>query len=151
MIVKKNAFVACNGGCDNQSCSFGCISCGKCVSICRFGAIAINEKGIAEVDISKCIGCGACVRACPQRIISLHDKANHIRVRCSNTNPGSVARKECLYSCIACGLCERACPAGAIKVTSYLSGIDDSICLSCGMCLVKCPRHAIFDIRGILS
>ena len=58
MAVKKkfpyrSAFVACNGGChvtEGSSCSYGCIACGKCVESCKFGAIHLNEHGIAEVD-----------------------------------------------------------------------------------------------------
>ena len=38
-----------------------------------------------------------------------------------------------------------------ITVTENLSHIDESLCLSCGQCAVKCPRHAIVDLRGILT
>ena len=55
MAVKKkfpyrSAFVACNGGChvtEGSSCSYGCIACGKCVESCKFGAIHLNEHGVA--------------------------------------------------------------------------------------------------------
>ena len=61
MAVKKkfpyrSAFVACNGGChvtEGSSCSYGCIACGKCVESCKFGAIHLNEHGVAEVDEEK--------------------------------------------------------------------------------------------------
>ena len=77
MAVKKkfpyrSAFVACNGGChvtEGSSCSYGCIACGKCVESCKFGAIHLNEHGVAEVDEEKCIACGRCTRECPQHII----------------------------------------------------------------------------------
>lgn len=146
----KSAFVACNGGCDNVSCAYGCIGCGKCVAACRFKAIALNAKGIAEVDLSKCIGCGACARQCPQKIISLCQDANTIRVRCSNHEKGAAARKVCAFSCIACGICEKTCTAAAIEVIDNLATINEEICLSCGMCLVKCPRKVIFDTKGVL-
>ena len=92
MAVKKkfpyrSAFVACNGGChvtEGSSCSYGCIACGKCVESCKFGAIHLNEYGVAEVDEEKCIACGRCTRECPQHIIHLHDCANTIAVKCSN-------------------------------------------------------------------
>ena len=100
MAVKKkfpyrSAFVACNGGChvtEGSSCFYGCIACGKCVESCKFGAIHLNEHGIAEVDEEKCIACGRCVRECPQHIIHLHDCANTIVVKCSNKDKGKDAR-----------------------------------------------------------
>lgn len=100
MAVKKkfpyrSAFVACNGGChvtEGSSCSYGCIACGKCVESCKFGAIHLNEHGVAEVDEEKCIACGRCTRECPQHIIHLHDCANTIAVKCSNKDKGKDAR-----------------------------------------------------------
>ena len=99
MAVKKkfpyrSAFVACNGGChvtEGSSCSYGCIACGKCVESCKFGAIHLNEYGVAEVDEEKCIACGRCTRECPQHIIHLHDCANTIAVKCSNKDKGKDA------------------------------------------------------------
>ena len=62
-----------------------------------------------------------------------------------------MARAACAVSCIVCGICEKVCPSGAAKVTDNLSAIDEELCLSCGMCAVKCPRHAIRDLRGVLT
>ncbi len=148
---KRSALVACNGGCRNDSCSYGCISCGMCVSVCPFEAIDLNQNGVAEVDETRCAGCGACVDACPQGIMRLHEAASPIVVKCSNGDSGKAARTACEVSCIGCGICEKACPAGAAKVMDNLSTIDEELCLSCGMCAVKCPRHAIYDLRGVLT
>ena len=60
---KQVALVACNGGWRNDSCSYGCIGCAACVSVCPADAIAINDCGVAEVDESLCLGCGACADA----------------------------------------------------------------------------------------
>ena len=106
---------------------------------------------VAEVDESLCLGCGACADACPQEIIHLHDPNCPMVVKCSNRDPGKVARTACQVSCIGCGICEKVCPSGAAKVADDLSSIDESLCLSCGMCAVKCPRHAIYDLRGVLT
>ena len=72
-----------------------CIACGKCVESCKFGAIHLNEHGVAEVDEEKCIACGRCTRECPQHIIHLHDCANTIAVKCSNKDKGKDARGVC--------------------------------------------------------
>ena len=148
---KNKAFVECNGGCKNKSCSSGCIACGKCSDICRFGAIHISANGVALVDEERCIGCGACVRSCPQHVIKLYSEASFIRIRCSNHLKGVDARKACDNSCIACGLCTRVCTSSAISLVDNLAVIDEELCLSCGMCAVKCPRHVIKDMRGILT
>lgn len=151
----KAAFVACNGGCrqskEDPSCTFGCIACGACISACKFGAISFNEYGVAEVQEEKCVGCGMCAKACPQSIITIHDCANRIVVKCSNQDKGAVARKECEVSCIGCGICEKTCTAGAIKVINNCANIDEDYCLGCGMCAVKCPRGAIYDLKGIYT
>lgn len=147
----KKAYVSCNGGCRNTGCSSGCIGCGKCIDVCRFGAIHISSHGVAEVDKDNCIGCSACTKACPQHVIHLYTEADLIRIRCSNHSKGPDARKLCTVSCIACGICERTCTAGAVAVEDNLASIDYELCLSCGMCAVKCPRHVIEDIRGVLT
>lgn len=157
MAVKKRfpykaAFVACNGGCRaTAECQYGCVGCELCVNVCKFEAIALNEYGVAEVGEDKCIACGKCVRECPRELICIHECTNPVAVKCSNKDPGKDARRMCQVSCIGCGICQKVCPAGAITVTDNLSHIDESVCLSCGQCAVKCPRHAIYDLRGILT
>ena len=42
-----------------------CLGCGACTSVCRTGAIALNEDGLANCDEAVCIDCGACADACP--------------------------------------------------------------------------------------
>ena len=149
----RAAYVACKGcnSGEEKTCKYGCVGCGKCVSVCKFGAISIGESGIAEVDEEKCIACGRCAKECPQQVIHIHNCANYIVVRCSNKDKGKEAREACPVSCTGCGMCERTCTAEAIKVTENCAVIDESACLSCGMCAVKCPRQAISDLRGVLT
>lgn len=155
MAVKKKfpyraAFVACKGNCSAENpCRYGCTACGKCAAVCKFGAAAVRE-GAAVIDEEACIACGRCVKECPQNIIYMHECANYIAVRCSNKDKGKAALV-CASSCIGCGMCERTCTAGAVRVVDNCAVIDKELCLSCGMCAVKCPRHAIADLRGILT
>lgn len=159
MAVKKKfpyraAVVACNGDCAASAvsaCKYGCVGCGNCIAVCKFGAVSFNENGAAQVEEEKCIACGMCVRACPQEIIHLHECANTIVVKCSNADKGKEARAACPVSCIGCGLCEKTCTAEAVRVADNHAVIDEALCLSCGMCAVKCPRHAIADLRGVLT
>ena len=160
MAVKKRfpyraALVACNGGCraekEDLGCADGCTGCGTCAAECRFDAIHMNQNGVAEVIEDRCVACGACARVCPKKLIHIHECANYIVVKCSSREKGAAARKQCQVSCIGCGICEKACTAGAIRVRENCAVIDEPLCLSCGMCAVKCPRHAIYDLRGILT
>jgi ferredoxin len=158
MAVKKkfpyrSALVACLGDSAQHDggCAYGCLGCEKCVEACKFGAITLSDRHIAQVDEDKCVACGACVRACPRGLIRLHDCANFIVVKCSNRDKGADAKKVCLVSCIGCGICQRTCTAGAVTVQENLAVIDESVCLACGMCGVKCPRRVLHDTRGILT
>lgn len=157
MAVKKRfpyraALVACNGGCRaTAECRYGCVGCELCVAACKFDAIHLNEYGVAEVEEAKCLACGACVRECPRELIRIHDCANPVVVKCSNRDPGKLARGMCEVSCIGCGICQKVCPSGAAVVEENLSRIDESLCLSCGMCAAKCPRGAIYDLRRIVT
>ena len=155
MAIKKkfpyrSAFVACNGNyASTRICPNCCFGCGTCVSVCKFGAISLNSNGVAVVDEEKCIACGRCVKACPQKVIHIHNCANRIVIRCSNTQKGAEARKTCDVSCIGCGKCERICTASAVKVRNNCAVIDEASCLSCGMCVGACPRSVIGDMKGI--
>lgn len=154
--LHRVARVACNGGCranikTEPACVYGCVGCGICIDHCPHGAIFINDLGVAQVDETVCRGCGVCVDECPRHVISLHDHDNCIAVLCSNEDKGAAAKQVCQVSCIGCGICAKTCCAEAIHIVNNVAVIDEQLCLSCGMCATKCPRHAIVDLRGILT
>jgi MinD superfamily P-loop ATPase len=47
-----------------------CTECGKCIELCRFGAIS----DIYEVDLLSCEGCGVCAYFCPSKAIEMVEK-----------------------------------------------------------------------------
>jgi len=165
--VKKVAYVLCNGGCENttkkyeyrgvgtcatvnaliggdNSCSFGCLGRGDCVSACDEKGVFINENGIAEIDSSSCIGCGKCSRACPRGIIKLlPEKEKQVVVKCNNKDKGAIARKVCKVACIGCGICLKNCESEAITLDKNLATIDPAKCTGCGKCMEKCPQKCI--------
>jgi len=47
-----------------------CTSCGRCVELCRFDAIRV-ENGMYEVDPIACEGCTLCKLACPESAIDM--------------------------------------------------------------------------------
>lgn len=49
-----------------------CIGCGKCVRVCPFEAIDMNEKKAKIND--KCTACGQCVEACPVNAIEKEEQ-----------------------------------------------------------------------------
>ena len=51
-----------------------CIGCGKCLSLCRFDAIQM-ENGKASINEYACEGCGVCQFVCPEHAITLEQDA----------------------------------------------------------------------------
>lgn len=47
-----------------------CISCGRCLEVCRFGAVSSGPFRISETS---CEGCGVCVRNCPVSAINFKE------------------------------------------------------------------------------
>ena len=143
------AMHACGAG--ETACGFGCLGCGDCVEVCKFGAIHINpETGIAEVDEEKCTSCGTCAMVCPRGIIELRKKGpkgRRVYVSCVNKDKGAVSMKACKVSCIGCSKCEKECAFGAITVENNLSYIDPDKCRLCRKCEKACPTHAIIAVN----
>ena len=168
------AVVRCNGTCENRpkineyggyqscrvkaalysgdtGCSFGCLGCGDCVSVCQFGAIFMDEQtGLPVVDEEKCTACGACAKACPKGVIELRNKGRRnmrVFVSCVNKDKGAAARKACKAACIGCSKCAKVCPFEAITVENNLAYIDFTKCKLCKKCVAECPTGAIHAVN----
>lgn len=164
--VKKVAYVACHGTCDQterqyqydgtldcrmaamvpgrgeKSCQYGCMGLGSCVSECPFDAVHI-VNGIAEVDKEACKACGKCVAACPNNLISLIPYEATVAVACSSKDKGKDVKAVCKVGCIGCGLCTRQCEFEAITVTDNVATVNQEKCTGCGACAEKCPVKII--------
>ena len=64
---KRQIYVACKsldtGLLTMKACDQGCIACGKCVDVCKFDAINV-ENNLAVMNYEKCTQCGLCEKAC---------------------------------------------------------------------------------------
>jgi ferredoxin len=65
---ERKLYVACSN-CDKgaparRACKVACIACNKCLKVCEFDAIVI-ENNLAYIDSFKCTFCRKCVTECP--------------------------------------------------------------------------------------
>lgn len=170
--IKKMLVLRCNGSCENaqvqahydsiKSCAFantisagenkcvyGCLGCGDCVAVCKFGALSIDKiTGLPTVDYNKCVLCEACVKTCPRRLlVSIEQKENGVVwVACANKEKGAEARKNCTAACIACTKCTKVCEYDAIAVKDNLAIIDENKCIACGKCVENCAFKVIHNM-----
>ena len=56
------------GAVARKACAVACIACGKCLKVCKFEAITI-ENNLAYIDDNKCRICRKCVEECPTNTI----------------------------------------------------------------------------------
>lgn len=87
-----------------------CVGCGKCLEVCRFGAI-VEDGGGYLIDSTGCEGCGVCSFLCPEKAIDFKHTVNgqwfvsktpygpmvHARLGVAEENSGklvSLVRKE---------------------------------------------------------
>jgi len=65
--VNRKIYVACKsldtGLVTMKACDQGCIACRKCVDVCKFDAIKV-ENNLAVMDYDKCTQCGMCEKVC---------------------------------------------------------------------------------------
>lgn len=162
---KLVAFVKCKGGCDAKDkyvyagakscavqeklhsgakeCKYACVGCGDCLRACKYKAIKINKKGVAEIIRSKCTGCGACVKSCPNNLIEMKKLELSVSVVCNNKSSNPAILQKCAVGCSHCGKCIKECPVGAITVIDNVPVIDETKCIECYKCVAVCPNHTI--------
>ncbi len=127
-----------------------CIHCGKCVEICKYGALKLNGgfgrgRHTPEMEPEKapCVLCMKCPPVCPSGALDngLKDmrqvrmgQAYIIRQLCHNHNGG-----------IMCATCYDRCPlrGHAVMLKDGLSPAITNACAGCGVCQYVCPTRAI--------
>lgn len=48
-----------------------CASCGRCLEVCRFGAVSRSEDGGYAIDPVACEGCAVCSHVCPEKAVDM--------------------------------------------------------------------------------
>ncbi len=70
----RRIFVACineeKGGVAKKHCSVACTGCEKCVDVCRYDSVVV-ENNLAIIDPEKCKLCKDCVEVCPSKVIDM--------------------------------------------------------------------------------
>ena len=70
----RRIFVACineeKGGIAKKYCSVACTGCEKCVDVCRYDSVFV-ENNLAVIDPEKCKLCRDCVEVCPSKVIDM--------------------------------------------------------------------------------
>ncbi len=162
---KRVAMVKCKGGClaedkyiykggrscaveerlhsGSKACKYACLGCGDCVAACRFNALKINKRGVAEVIRSRCTGCGVCVAACPNNLITMNKLDISVGIICNNQSEEKGIEKKCKVGCTHCYNCINACPTHAISMVDNIPTIDPDKCIECYKCVAACPNHVI--------
>lgn len=54
-----------------------CFKCGRCISVCKVGAISFDNE--THIDRKKCTGCGECTNVCPSGALVLKGKTMTIQ------------------------------------------------------------------------
>ncbi|MDO5425960.1 MAG: 4Fe-4S dicluster domain-containing protein [Eubacteriales bacterium] len=91
----------------------GCLA-HPCKEVCPKGAISI-ENGRSVIDQEKCIKCGKCISVCPYGAITKMERPCAKACGVNAIGSDKLGRADIDYTkCVSCGMCLVNCPFGAI-------------------------------------
>lgn len=130
-------------------CPNGCLGLGTCVQHCPFGALSINQQGLAEVDRDRCTGCGLCLSVCPRQVLTLAPADAHIHVLCNSPDAGGKVKNYCDVGCIGCRLCIKTAPE-CFVMDGFLARVNYGREKPTDMAnaIKRCPHHCIRDFSN---
>ncbi|KJR40917.1 RnfABCDGE type electron transport complex subunit B [Candidatus Magnetoovum chiemensis] len=134
-------------GLGDSFCQWSCLGFGDCASVCSFGAMKIDGRGIPVIIPDKCTGCGMCASVCPKDLITLVPVNAVPYVACNTKDKGKFVVKNCPDGCITCKKCVNGCPESAINLVFGRIKIDYNKCTKCGLCIEECPRKIIKNFQ----
>ncbi len=98
----------------------GCLA-HRCEGVCKRGAISYDQNHVAHIDKSKCIECGRCATVCPYGAIINRkrpcQRACKVKAITIKDNDAASINYD---KCIDCGACVYQCPFGAITDKSSI-------------------------------
>ena len=101
----------------------GCLA-HRCEEVCKRGAITYDHNHVAHIDKSKCIECGRCATVCPYGAIINRkrpcQRACKVKAISMNENGDATINYR---KCTECGACVYMCPFGAITDKSYILSV----------------------------
>lgn len=104
----------------------GCLA-HPCREICPKGAITFKDKK-AYIDQEKCIKCGRCASVCPYGAIQHHERPCAVACGMNAISSDEQGRAQIDYNkCVSCGQCLVNCPFGAIADKSQIFQVIQAI------------------------
>ncbi|MDR3438606.1 glycyl-radical enzyme activating protein [Telmatospirillum sp.] len=82
IVFLKGCPLACRWCCNPESQTPGpttmylkssCVHCGRCIEVCKRGALSFDNPGF--IDRTRCTGCGACANVCPSGALTMKGRS----------------------------------------------------------------------------
>ena len=116
-------------------CNAGCIACGKCARVCKFGALTMRDN-LPEINSNLCVGCMQCADSCPTGALLANE---------------ALRRHAMIHypECTGCNACSEVCNFNAILGgAGEKHSVIEWNCVGCGRCSEVCQHDCIEMLSG---